>query len=651
MRVHNLSPATTAANTYTTSFTHDGLGRMHSLTYPDGEVLTNYFDAGGLLSGITGRWNGGEKQYLKRLEYDKFSLRAFQETGNGVETTFTHDDLTGRLKKQLTTTPDRTVQDLNYEYDLVGNVLTYKNQAGVPPSNLMGGTTAQEYKYDAFYRIAGGTKGEYQYPPSKRRAYTYSASYDALGNVTNKAQTDDDFTTATGGTPTPVKPTTYTFDPIRHRADQPHQIAQIGPLSYHYDADGSFLGTQDPRGKWQRRVSWDSARRARVIADTGSTTEYTYDEAGRLAIERGKQSETAFVNPWYTVRSGNITKHVWADDERIVNQQMTDLDGDGILDRRNYFLHKDLQGSLNVATDDDALVFQHLEYFPSGEPWIVEESNQYRTPYLFAGAYWDENRRLTNHGERWYEAREQLFYRPEPVLEEAPELTIDDPALLPAYAYAESNPLRLVDVTGGIPEVVTRARQIVPRAQALNRVQGLPPNLIRPLDRRYRFFYDEILEAWGRKASRIKDWQFEHAISARAGKIEEISGMLEGRAMLTLDVGDLDGVKGGQLDFAGSMKAFGRLFAGLREIKWVKFGLPVHKGRVRVATAAGRRADVAKLFADGPAYEFGNTGPGSATNAARSANGAPQPASPQAPSPVSSRPPSPSVSAGSDDDD
>jgi RHS repeat-associated protein len=645
MRVHNLSPETTAANTFTTSFSYDGLGRLQTLTYPDGEKLTNSFDSGGLLSSVSGSLNGVTQQYLRRLEYDKFQVPAFQEAGNGAQTTLKYFDLTRRLRQQETTTPARTVQDLNYEYDLVGNVKVYENKTPVPPSSLMGGSSRQDYEYDGFYRIAAGTKGVYNYPPTNRREYTYGVSYDTLGNVTSKKQTDDDFTTATGGTPNPVKPTTYSFDPMRYTADPPHQIAQIGPLAYKYDLDGSFLGTQDPKRKWQRRMTWDAARRARVIADGGSTTDYTYDEAGRLAIERGKSAETLYVNPWYTVRSGNVTKHVWADDERIATQQKTDLDGDGVPDRRNYFLHKDLQGSLNVATDDQGLVFQHLEYLPSGEPWIVEESNQYRTPYLFAGAYWDENRRLTDHGERWYEAREQGFYRPEPVLEERPELTVDDPSLLSAYTYAESNPLRLVDTTGGIPESVMRAKRIV----AQNKVRKTHGALfVQVKGRDFRFRYDQIVDAYNRKSSRVTDWQFDLAISPRASKIAKISEMLEGRALISINVGDIDGVEGGQLDFVGSMKAIGRLFAGLGETKNVKFGLPFHKGRKKVLTSLGKRLDFQAALAGVPAHDVGGAaGPGAAPNAGASTGGAPAPPASPPPRPTKPAPASPSTGTAS----
>jgi RHS repeat-associated protein len=188
------------------------------------------------------------------------------------------------------------------------------------------------------------------------------------------------------------------------------------------------------------------------VADNGSTTRYTYDDAGRLAIERGPGGEKAFVNQWYTVLNGEIAwKDVFAGTDRIATQKAMP---DGQLEDKRYFLHKDLQGSTNVITDPNGLVFEHLEYFPGGETWVLEHSDIHRTPYLYAGGYLDEVRGLINLGQRWYDPREEFLYSPDPVLAQDPRAAIDDPSLLPAYTFAESNPVRLTDPDGRAPTSV-----------------------------------------------------------------------------------------------------------------------------------------------------------------------------------------------------
>ena len=197
-------------------------------------------------------------------------------------------------------------------------------------------------------------------------------------------------------------------------------------------------------------MTWDAEDRVTSVADQGSTTRYAYDDEGRLAIERGPGGETAFVNQYYTVENGTVAwKDIWAAGERIATKREMP---EGELELMRYFFQKDLLGSTNLVTDPNGQIFEHLEYFPSGEAWVAEHSDIHRTPYLYGGGYLDEFRALYNFGARWYEPREQLFYSPDPALMQSPEAPVEDPALLGAYSYAENNPLGFVDRDGRAPE-------------------------------------------------------------------------------------------------------------------------------------------------------------------------------------------------------
>ncbi|MEE8489591.1 MAG: RHS repeat-associated core domain-containing protein, partial [Acidimicrobiia bacterium] len=176
---------------------------------------------------------------------------------------------------------------------------------------------------------------------------------------------------------------------------------------------------------------------------------------GRLAIERGPGGETSFVNRWYTVRNGTVSrKHIFAGDQRIATKRVMP---DGVFEQMQYFMHQNLQGSTNLVTDDAGELFQRIDYFPSGEIWIHEHGTVFRTPYLFADSYFDEFRELVSLGERWYDPREAFLYSPDPVLSDDPDDVIADPAMLPAYTYAQSNPFSLIDPTGRDGELA-RAR-------------------------------------------------------------------------------------------------------------------------------------------------------------------------------------------------
>jgi RHS repeat-associated protein len=174
-------------------------------------------------------------------------------------------------------------------------------------------------------------------------------------------------------------------------------------------------------------------------------------------VQRGPQGETAFVNNFYSfTNDGWFWKQIWADDDHIAQATEQIDPTTGTLVPLDYYEHKDLQGSVNVVTDQTGAEFEHMEYFPSGEIWIHENSTTHRTPYRFVGDLNDEVRNLDVLGQRWYQPREQVFYRPEPLLTTQGEQAIDDPGLLSAYSYAEANPLRLYDSNGSAPEGVLR---------------------------------------------------------------------------------------------------------------------------------------------------------------------------------------------------
>ena len=150
------------------------------------------------------------------------------------------------------------------------------------------------------------------------------------------------------------------------------------------------------------------------------------------------------MNPWVTVRNGTMWKHIWADDDRLA----TKFSQEDSYEDKLYFLHKDLQGSTNVVTDRVGKVFQHHEYFPSGDVWVDESSTIFRTPYQFAGGYTDEDHDLISMGERWYEPGVQAFTSVDPILNDDPMAIVEDPELRSSYAYARNNPLTNVDTTG-----------------------------------------------------------------------------------------------------------------------------------------------------------------------------------------------------------
>lgn len=317
-----------ARNTFKTSFVYDGFGRLQSMTYPDTEVVSYTYDSGGQIASIVGVKNvptdtngDGFKDvdsvtytYLDRLEYDEFGDRAFQQSANGVKTRYTYDANTRWLSQQLSNSLQREIQDLNYKYDNEGNVLEYKNDVPAAVSNLYGGPSTQKYEYDANYRVKHA-EGTYSFAPGKVRTYKHDLTYDKHGNVSSKKQTDE-IATSSGTTSTGKKGggtqgnsgggggsgsgvqalTSYNFSPMSYSSTKPHQLTKAGGRTFEHDASGRMKRIVGADGKEERAYTWDLAGRLRTVKSKGSTTDYKYDDLGRLTIERGPSGETAYVN-------------------------------------------------------------------------------------------------------------------------------------------------------------------------------------------------------------------------------------------------------------------------------------------------------------------------------------------------------------------
>lgn len=395
-------------------------------------------------------------RYLDKRQYDQFAQRAFEQVGNGNRTRYTRDELTRRLTRLRTVAPlvgDREIQDLTYTYDLVGNVLTYENQLPPDTSALMGGPSEQRYDYDPYYRITHA-EGSWHQAPDVERKYTYDLTYDdATGNLTSKKQKDwrikdscvsrcKEFV---------YDDTTFNLGTYAYSSAEQHRAVTLGSgksaerLSY--DLDGNLTGIRTP--DYLREMSWDSNGKMTMVVDRpngtgGKPTYYTYDWQGERAIEDKETGRIWNVNPWLTVRDSTFWKNVPADGTMLA----TKFRQTGAYEQKYYFMHADLQGSTNVVTDRTGEIFQHQEYFPSGTTWAKETSTIFRTPYQYAGEYFDEDHALTDLGQRWYDARRAMVYGVDPAVFGDPTSLVEEPTLAAPYTYARSNPLSWIDPDG-----------------------------------------------------------------------------------------------------------------------------------------------------------------------------------------------------------
>ncbi|HEV8578799.1 MAG TPA: SpvB/TcaC N-terminal domain-containing protein [Thermoanaerobaculia bacterium] len=433
---------------YTTRFQFDSFNRLLSAVYPDGETLSYGYDAGGQVKSAAGLLKGVRFDYLRHLGYDEFGERARVVLGNGVETRYAYDAQSRFISQLRTTGTGRDLQNLKYQYDLTGTLKAVQNDVPVPSPSLYGGPTTQTFQYDDLYQLVGA-QGTYRSGPNKTSTYTLALVYDELGNTVGKNQLHQ----AGSGKLNVEKKTSYNWA-YSYGGAQPHAPTRIGERTFRYDLDGNQIGWESTVNGTRRTLTWNEENRLASVADNGQTTRFLYGADGMRTNKAGQHGETIYVNRWFSIRNGAIaSKHVFADNTRVATKVSPDPNPPS---EKVYFYQADHLGSTQFVTDELGTVFQHLEYFPSGEIWVDERSETQRTPYLFSGKELDEETGLSYFGFRYYDARQGQWISADPILDEmlsTGKLNAEisyAPFHLPGsiYGYVGNNPTNLIDPLG-----------------------------------------------------------------------------------------------------------------------------------------------------------------------------------------------------------
>jgi RHS repeat-associated protein len=449
--------------TYTMSYNYDTLGRVLNMTYPDGEVLTYKYDAGGKVNAVQGVRNGTTTNYVTNIFYNQLEQRTAISLGNGATSNYFYYTDTKRLQALITNSGSTQIQNIGYGYDLVGNVTGVTNTLPTlppvaPNTVIQPGFTFQTYGYDDLYQLtsASGTYRGCACGCNNQRFYTLTMQYDGLGNISRKTQ-NDTIVPAGGGNVGQAATTydnTYTYSPT----GGPHAPATIGNESIAYDPDGNMQQTNGTFGP-ARTFTWTEDDRLRTEVDSGFTNTYLYDADGNRTHKRRTSIETWYVNPFYVVKGYTTeTKHIMLGDHRIASEMATlpsyanpSTAGAGTV----FYFHPDHLQSTSYTTGSDGSILQHDEYFATGETWISESKNsdpRNTQPWLFNSKELDETG-LYAFGARYYNPKFSIWSSPDPKLsddmmpgEHKPGVHI--PENLGLYSYSWNNPVTLQDPDG-----------------------------------------------------------------------------------------------------------------------------------------------------------------------------------------------------------
>ena len=429
-------PAYESEKSAVMEYVSDYLGRMQKIRYPDREVVTYGYDAGGQVCSVKGDHDGEPYIYVANIGYDEYGQRIYIKYGNGVETNYTYDEDMRWLKHiDTANTYGKQYQNIEYSFDDVGNVEKYTN-------DCMNGSryrTEQSYKYDALYQLifASGTTEDNPYAipgsPDYRSDYTQDFSFDAVGNMTYK-KSKETITPAIqkkGGDDLNYE-FTYEYD-----ADYAHRLKRAGNEQkgwryYTYDANGNVTSESDgvapnedtttltpvtvttqtneagdsvyeadyawawpwggsgtsgnkPAPNNKRTYEWNSRNLLMRSVVPDYDTRYAYGADGNRAAKWTaiQSSETLYFNTmwtWHTDKGlpdGQYSKHIYLGETRVVTKQTSKLEASyGQSDEwhHQYYYHPDHLGSAQLITDYEGNEYQRIEYTPYGELWVEKKS-------------------------------------------------------------------------------------------------------------------------------------------------------------------------------------------------------------------------------------------------------------------------------------
>lgn len=371
---------------YTITTRVDGLGRAASITYPDGETVTNSYDSGGNLRKVG--------NYLTLSGFTAIGQPGQEAFGNGVSTYYGYNTQTKRLSTLQVYNGSQFIQLLNHTYDLRGNVTSISASNWNSTTGSWDSARSQTFQYDALDRLKQAQSTAYG---------TLGYAYDKIGNLAAK------------------EGVTFTPAPAR-----PHAVGVSSDgQSYTYDANGNMLSDGT------RTITWDYDNRPASITVGGATTSFVYDGMGNRVKKIGPAGAIVYIDKLYEVSGGVGAKYIYANGKRIALKTPT----------QTYYYHGNHLGSTSLVTDAARNVVEEIFYKPFGDSFT--DSGSISLNHKYTGQELDAETGLYFYNARYYNPAIGRFISADTIVPDPA-----DPQAFNRYSYVLNNPLKYIDPTG-----------------------------------------------------------------------------------------------------------------------------------------------------------------------------------------------------------
>ncbi len=463
------------AQYYETHWTHNALGEILEQTDAQGNRQSWAYYLSGELQCSTltlAGPNGTDHTLVSGLAYSAHGQIESEIAGNGVKSTYTYDPKTLRLTKSLAEDKSGVRQQLVYEYDPVGNILSIEDQACVPEFfNNEKIESKATYAYDALYQLVRATGREQadaqqsrQLPPLIHRPpagtrvnYTRTYTYDQAGNLTELqgARGQDRCFTQ--------------MMTVAGNSNRLNKVSGIQPGDNidnpEYDAQGNpktlGTGTMQPLA-WNGR---NQLQRVVMLERSGAPNDeewYQYDGNGqrvrkttRTLAAGGTLKDEVIYLPGMELRRRYNVKHEVAEELHIkvaqagrVQMRMlhwTEGQPKEIANNQIRYSLDNHLGSSVMELDQDAKLLTYEEYYPYGGTAVWAAKNETEAKYKVV-RYSGKERDATGlyyYGFRYYAPWLGRWLNPDPAG------TVDG---LNLYGFVGNNPISRFDTDGRMSE-------------------------------------------------------------------------------------------------------------------------------------------------------------------------------------------------------
>ncbi len=384
---------------YTLSYDYDAAGRLLSLTYPDGTVITRTYDDLNRLTSVG---------MYAQCEYSVDSTFETVMYGNGVVTTYDYDPCHHPLSVAVEKSGEELLH-LEYTYDFVGNVVQL-TKTWSDPFTQSPQTVTESYGYDALDRLLSAS--------AVNEFGTVSFTYDPVGNRVQQVLNGEQ--------------TQYTYLPY-------DKLATAGEWTFTYDTNGNTLSKTSETAEWS--YQYDVVDRlTEVLHNTQVIATYVYNgNSQRIKKTEWNPDSQQYETTVYLYAQGNVyyEKNVTTGHDALYLYGPTGRIAKKVGDETMYY-HTDHLGSTRLLTDQAGNPVTAVEYSPFGTP----EQSGGKERYLFTGQEMDST------GLYYCKAR---YYDPETgrfLTRDSSSGDYRRPRSLNKYVYCLNNPLRYSDPSG-----------------------------------------------------------------------------------------------------------------------------------------------------------------------------------------------------------